>query len=411
MKILVLNSGSSSLKYQLIDAESEDVLAKGIAERIGVKGGGGKIKHEAATNGAVEVDVDMPDHDHAMDRVFGLLTDPQRGAIASVQDISAVGHRVVHGGERFVEPVIVTEEILAEIDKMSVLAPLHNPANLKGIQACMRLMPGVPQVAVFDTAFHSTMPDYAYTYALPYNYYTDYGVRRYGFHGTSHRYVAGQALKILAEQGISREASKVITCHLGNGCSMTAIVGGKVVDTSMGMTPAEGLVMGTRCGDVDPAILLYLAREQRATPDEIDELINKRSGLLGISGISSDMRDIENAAREGNRRAELALSIFCYRVKKYIGAYAAAMGGLDALVFTGGIGENSSEVRYRCCQGLEFLGIELDYDKNSSVRGLADIAVATSKVRVLVIPTNEERMIARETVEILKSKTAEIGTR
>ncbi|MDH7600922.1 MAG: acetate kinase [Armatimonadota bacterium] len=404
MKVLVLNSGSSSLKYQLIDSESEEVLAKGIAERIGVKGGGGKIKHETAKNGAVEVEVDMADHDQAMDRVFKLLTDPQHGAITSVQDISAVGHRVVHGGERFVEPTVVDDVILAEIDKMSVLAPLHNPANLKGIKACMRLMPGVPQVAVFDTAFHATMPDYAYIYALPYNYYTDYGVRRYGFHGTSHRYVAGQALKLLAERGVSRESSKLITCHLGNGCSMTAIVGGRVVDTSMGMTPAEGLVMGTRSGDIDPAVLLYLARELRATPDEIDDLINKRSGLLGISGISSDMRDIQKAAAEGNRRAELALSIFCYRVKKYIGAYAAAMGGLDAVVFTGGIGENSSEVRSRVCNGLEFLGIELDEKKNRSAQGLSEICAPTSRVRLFVIPTNEERMIARETVEVLQSQ-------
>lgn len=411
MKVLVLNSGSSSLKYQLIDSESEEVLAKGIAERIGVKGGGGKIKHETAKNGKVEVDVDMANHDQAMDRVFKLLTDPQRGAIANVNDISAVGHRVVHGGERFVEPVVINDEILAEIDKMSVLAPLHNPANLKGIKACIRLMPGVPQVAVFDTAFHATMPDYAYIYALPYNYYTDYGVRRYGFHGTSHRYVAGQALKLLEERGVARETSKLITCHLGNGCSMTAIVGGKVVDTSMGMTPAEGLVMGTRSGDIDPAVLLYLAREQQATPDEIDDLINKRSGLLGISGISSDMRDIEKAAAEGNRRAELALSIFCYRVKKYIGAYTAAMGGLDAVVFTGGIGENSSEVRSRVCKGLQFLGIQLDEEKNKSARGLAEICSPGSRVRIFVIPTNEERMIARETVEVLQSHKTGAGVR
>lgn len=411
MKVLVLNSGSSSLKYQLIDSESEEVIARGIAERIGVKGGGGKIKHESAAGGKVELDVEMPDHDCAMDHVFKLLTDPSQGAIGNVSEIAAVGHRVVHGGERFVEPVVVTDEILEEIDKMSVLAPLHNPANIKGIRACMRLMPGVPQVAVFDTAFHATMPDYAYIYALPYNYYTDFGVRRYGFHGTSHKYVSGQALKFLEERGLPRESVKLVTCHLGNGCSMTAIVGGRVVDTSMGMTPAEGLVMGTRSGDIDPAVLLYLAREQNATPDEIDDLINKRSGLLGISGISSDMRDIERAAAQGNKRAELALSIFCYRARKYIGAYAAAMGGLDAIVFTGGIGENSAVVRRRICEGLEFLGVRLDDEKNSSARGFAQISVPESRVWVLVVPTNEERMIARETVKILQSRAAEVSTR
>ncbi|MGQ9454745.1 MAG: acetate/propionate family kinase [Armatimonadota bacterium] len=411
MKILVLNSGSSSLKYQLIDSESEEVIAKGIAERIGVKGGGGKIKHESAAGGRIELDVEMPDHDRAMDHVFKLLTDPAQGAIGNVSEIAAVGHRVVHGGERFVEPVVVTDEILEEIDKMSVLAPLHNPANIKGIRACMRLMPGVPQVAVFDTAFHATMPDYAYIYALPYNYYTDSGVRRYGFHGTSHKYVSGQALKFLEERGLPRESVKLITCHLGNGCSMTAIVGGRVVDTSMGMTPAEGLVMGTRSGDIDPAVLLYLAREQNATPYEIDDLINKRSGLLGISGISSDMRDIERAAAQGNNRAELALNIFCYRARKYIGAYAAAMGGLDAIVFTGGIGENSAGVRRRICDGLEFLGVRLDNERNSSARSFAQISVPESRVWVLVVPTNEERMIARETVKILQSQAAEVSTR
>ena len=344
MVILVINCGSSSLKYQLIDSETEEVLAKGLAERVGVVGGGGKITHETSKNGKVVVDFEMPDHAAAINNVFELLTDPRHGAISSIADISAVGHRVVHGGERFVQPTILNEEIVDEIDKMSVLAPLHNPPNLKGIRACMRVMPTLPQVAVFDTAFHATMPDYAYTYALPYKYYTDYGVRRYGFHGTSHQYVCRQAQKMLQAAGADPAATKMITIHLGNGCSMAAIVGGKVVDTSMGMTPAEGLVMGTRSGDLDPAILLYLARELRATPDEIDDLINKKSGLLGITG-SSDMRDVESSAISGDKQAQLALSIFCYRIKKYIGAYAAAMGGLDAIVFTGGIGENSIEVR------------------------------------------------------------------
>lgn len=401
MKILVLNSGSSSLKYQLIDSETEDVLAKGIAERIGVVGGGGKITHETAYNGKVEITVEMPDHDSAVDHVFALLTEPEHGAIGSMSEISAVGHRVVHGGERFVQSTIVNEAILEEIDKLSQLAPLHNPPNLKGIRACMRLMPGVPQVAVFDTAFHATIPDHAYTYALPYKYYTDYGVRRYGFHGTSHRFVAGKAQKMLAEAGFDTSQTRIITCHLGNGCSMTAVVGGKAIDTSMGMTPAEGLVMGTRSGDLDPAILLYLAKELGASPDDIDDLINKKSGLLGLSGVSSDMRDVEDAAEEGNKRAELALAVFCYRIKKYIGAYAAAMGGLDAVVFTGGIGENSICVRARVCQGMEFLGMELDAGKNAGLKGPADISKPSGKVRILLVPTNEERMIARDTAEVV----------
>lgn len=404
MKILVLNSGSSSLKYQLIDSETEEVLAKGLAERIGVVGGGGKIKHETATNGCVEVDVDMADHDHAMDEVFALLTDPNRGAISNVKEISAVGHRVVHGGEKFVQPTLIDGETIEEIEKMSALAPLHNPPNLKGIRACMRLMPGVRQVAVFDTAFHATMPDYAYTYALPYKYYTDYGVRRYGFHGTSHKYVTRQAQRMLEAAGLDPAATKIVTCHLGNGCSMTAVVGGKVVDTSMGMTPAEGLVMGTRSGDVDPAILLYLARELGASPDDIDDLINKKSGLLGVSGITSDMRDVVAAASEGNKRAELAIAIFCYRIKKYIGAYAAAMGGLDAIVLTGGIGENCVGVRARICKNLEFLGLELDHEKNETLAGPADISKPSGRARILLVPTNEERMIARETAQVVEAE-------
>lgn len=400
MKILVLNSGSSSLKYQLIDSETEEVLAKGLAERIGVAGGGGKIKHESA-GGKTEVDVEMADHDQAMDHVFELLTDPQCGAVASVDEISAVGHRVVHGGEKFVQPTLVDDAVLAEIDKLSQLAPLHNPANLKGIRACMRRMPNVPQVAVFDTAFHATIPDYAYTYALPYKYYTDYGVRRYGFHGTSHKYVTRQAQRMLKEMGLDTESTRIITCHLGNGCSMAAVVGGKVIDTSMGMTPAEGLVMGTRGGDIDPAILVYLAKELHANADEIDDIINKKSGLLGVTGVSSDMRDVEQAAADGNQRAELALAIFCYRIRKYIGAYAAAMGGLDAIVFTGGIGENSPVVRGRVCKGLDFLGLVLDKEKNETLRGPADISKPSGSARILLVPTNEERMIARETAELV----------
>ncbi|MCX6345836.1 MAG: acetate kinase [Armatimonadetes bacterium] len=402
MKILVLNSGSSSLKYQLIDSDTEQVLAKGIAERIGIADGG-KIKHEAASKGKVEVEVDMPNHQNALDYIFALLTDPANGAIRSIEEISAVGHRVVHGGEKFADSIRVDEETINEIDKISSLAPLHNPSNLKGIRACMRLMPGVPQVAVFDTAFHATMPNYAYIYALPYKYYTHYGVRRYGFHGTSHRFVTRQAQKMLQEMGFDPDATKIITCHLGNGCSMAAVKGGKVVDTSMGMTPAEGLVMGTRAGDLDPAILIHLSRELGASIDDIDNIINKKSGLLGITGVSSDMRDVENAAAEGNQRADLALSIFCYRIKKYIGAYAAAMGGLDAIIFTGGIGENSRAVRQRVCRDMEFLGIELDEEKNDTLRGKADISKPSGKVKILLVPTNEELMIARETSHVVEA--------
>lgn len=400
MKILVLNSGSSSLKYQLFDSETEEVIAKGIAERIGVVGGGGKVKHECSGS-KKEVDVEMADHDQAMEHVFELLTDPACGAIASVDEISAVGHRVVHGGEKFVDPTLVDAAVIEEIEKLSQLAPLHNPPNLKGIRACIRKMPKVPQVAVFDTAFHATIPDYAYTYALPYAYYEKYGVRRYGFHGTSHKYVTRQAQKMLKEAGLDPASTKIVTCHLGNGCSMAAVAGGKVVDTTMGMTPAEGLVMGTRGGDVDPAILVFLAKELHAKADEIDDIINKKSGLLGVTGISSDMRDVQTAAKDGNKRAELAIRIFCYRIRKYIGAYSAAMGGLDAIVLTGGIGENDRDIRRRVCENMGYLGIELDEDKNASLKGPADISKQGSRVRILLVPTNEELMIARETAEVV----------
>ena len=407
MKILVLNSGSSSLKYQLIDAHTEEVVAKGLAECVGLSQRCGRIIQESKLAGKIVFDTEMNDHDEAMDRVFALLTDPEKGVVKSVDEISAVGHRVVHGGEKFVQPTLITDDVLAEVEKMSQLAPLHNPPNLAGIKACMRLMPGVPQVAVFDTAFHSTIPDYAYMYALPYDYYTTYGVRRYGFHGTSHQYVAGIALEMLSKEGVAPESSRVITCHLGNGCSMTAIHGGRVVDTSMGLTPAEGLVMGTRSGDLDPAILVYLTRRLGAPADEIDQIINKESGLLGISGLSSDMRDIEDAAAKGHARAELALAVFCYRIRKYVGAYAAAMGGLDAIVFTAGIGENSPVVRERVCRELGFLGVELDATKNETERGRAiNLATPASRVRVLLVPTNEERMIARETTRVIAGSAA-----
>jgi acetate kinase len=402
VKILVLNSGSSSLKYQLIDGETEEVLAKGIAECVGVAQRQGRIIQETKRDGKVVLDAEMDCHDEAVGRVFALLIDPEKGVLKSIDEIDAIGHRVVHGGEKFVQPTLITADVVAEIEKVSQLAPLHNPPNLDGIRACLRLMPGTPQVAVFDTAFHATIPDYAYIYALPYDYYTAFGVRRYGFHGTSHQYVAGIALGMLAKEGIARETSRIVTCHLGNGCSMAAIAGGRVVDTSMGLTPAEGLVMGTRSGDLDPAILVYLARRLDASVSDIDRIINKESGLQGISGLSSDMRDIEEAAAKGHLRAELALEVFCYRIRKYVGAYAAAMGGLDAIVFTAGIGENSPVVRERACSDLEFLGVKLDKAKNARERGRAvNLATRASRVRVLLIPTNEERMIARETLRVI----------
>ncbi len=399
MKILVLNSGSSSLKYQLFESETEEVIAKGMLERIGLDMG--KLKCESGKCGKTVIEIEIPDHDVAMDLVFKMLTDPEKGAIASISEISAVGHRVVHGGEKFSKSVLIDDANLAEIDKVSQLAPLHNPPNIMGIRACRRLMPGVPQVAVFDTAFHSTIPPHAYIYALPYNLYTDFGIRRYGFHGTSHRYVSGRASKIMADRGVDPAKLKLITCHLGNGCSITAIVGGKVIDTSMGLTPAEGLVMGTRSGDLDPAILMYVQRQLGMSADQVDNLINKQSGLLGITGKSSDMRDLEDLQAKGDERANLAIEIFCYRVRKYIGAYAAAMNGLDALVFTGGIGENGPIMRRLSTTGLGFMGLNIDPEKNEAARGESDISTEDSPARVMVIPTNEERMIARETAEIV----------
>ncbi|MBP5717839.1 MAG: acetate kinase, partial [Abditibacteriota bacterium] len=379
--------------------ESEQVIAKGLCERIGMDMG--KIKFETQAHGKGELDIAMPDHDAAISDVFNLLTDSEKGAISDVSEISAVGHRVVHGGEKFADSVVVDEKIADEIDELSDLAPLHNPANVMGIRSCMKLMPGVPQVAVFDTAFHATMPAYAYTYALPYEYYKKFGVRRYGFHGTSHRFVTGKALDMLKDAGVDPASSKIVTCHLGNGCSMAAVAGGKVVDTSMGLTPLEGMVMGTRCGDMDPAIIMFLEKKLGVGTKEIDTIMNKKSGLLGISEVSSDMRDVEGAAAEGNAQAQLALDVFVYRIKKYLGAYAAAMGGLDAIVFTGGIGENDKNARAAICKGMGFLGIDLDEDKNKSMRGPADISKDGSGVRILLVPTNEELMIARETAALV----------
>lgn len=402
MIVLVLNSGSSSLKFQLIDLENDEVLAKGLAERIAAPTAGGAcLSYESKGKPEQNISTDMPDHDVAMRLVFKALTDPATGAIESIDEITAVGHRVVHGGEKFSKPTLITEATLAEIDECSDLAPLHNPPNLAGVRACMRTMPDVPQVAVFDTAFFAPMPKRAYMYALPYNLYEDYGVRRYGFHGTSHRYVTARARKLLRQTGMDVTAIRMVSCHLGNGCSAAAVIGDKPIDTSLGMTPAEGLVMGTRGGDVDPAILLFLMRKAGLSVDQMDDLINKKSGLLGVSGTSSDMRDIEAKAASGDQRAALAFDLFCYRVRKYIGAYSAAMGGLDAIIFTGGIGQNGPEVREAICTDLGFLGAEIDPAKNAKFRGEGDISRDGKHVRIMVIPTDEERMIARETAEVV----------
>ena len=402
MIILVVNAGSSSLKYQLIDMSNEQVLARGLAERIGQKGS--SLTHQSTDKERVKVKTEIPDHQAAMRLAFQAMTDPETGAIEDVSEITAIGHRVVHGGESFSDSVVITQEVLDTIARLSELAPLHNPPNLMGIQAAMKIMPEAPQIAVFDTAFHQTIPKHAYVYALPYELYKEHGIRRYGFHGTSHKYVASRARRILEERGIPRENQRIVTCHLGNGVSFTAVKGGKSVDTSMGLTPVEGLVMGTRCGDIDPAIIPYLEKNLGYNSDGIDDLINKKSGLLGISGVGNDMRDIEAKAAEGHERSELALEIFCYRAAKYIGAYAAAMGGLDAIVFTAGIGEHSPPIRERICASLAFMGVEIDKEKNAGCHSQCDISVSETGVRVLVIPTNEELSIARETVHVVSGE-------
>lgn len=395
MKILVINCGSSSLKYQLMDMEGEQILAKGLVERIGLEGS--LLTHR--TNGTkTEIKKDIPNHKVAIQLVIDALLDPEHGALKNLGEITAVGHRVVHGGEKFARSVVIDEQVMAALRECSELAPLHNPANIIGIEACQALLPGVPQVAVFDTAFHQTMPKQAYIYGLPYEFYEKYGIRRYGFHGTSHKYVARRAARLL---GRPLAELKLVTCHLGNGSSITAVKGGVSVDTSLGFGTISGTIMGTRCGDIDPAVIPFLMEKENLTPGEMNDILYKKSGLLGLSGVSSDARDIEAAAAAGNERAQLALEVLAYLTRKYIGAYAAAMGGLDAIVFTAGIGENSELIRRMICTGLEFLGAELDEEKNR-VRGKeADVATSASKVRILVIPTNEELMIAQETAELL----------
>ncbi len=396
MKVLVINCGSSSLKYQFMDMETEGVIAKGLVERIGIAGS--ILKHQPANGEKVDIEKPMPTHKEALQYVMDALIDKDYGVIKNMSEINAVGHRVVHAGEMFASSVVINEEVMKALRGCIDLAPLHNPPNILGIEACKELIPGVPMVAVFDTAFHQTMPKRSYIYAIPYELYDKYKIRRYGFHGTSHRYVSERAAELL---GKSLEDIKLITCHLGNGASVAAIEKGKSVDTSMGFTPLEGLVMGTRSGDMDPAIVKYLMDKEGLDAAGVDNLLNKKSGVLGISGVSSDFRDIEQAAEKGNLRAKLALEIFSYRVKKYIGAYAAAMGGVDAIIFTAGLGENSAMMREEVCQGLEFLGVNIDKSKNN-VRGKeTDISTADSKVKVLLIPTNEELVIARDTKELI----------
>ena len=398
MNILVINAGSSSLKYQLLNPETQEVLAKGLCERIGIDG---KFTYKPTGKEAVkEADVAMPTHSEAIQAVLNALVDPANGVIASMDEIGAVGHRVVHGGEKFASSVLITDEVMAAIEECNPLAPLHNPANIIGIKACQALMPNTPMVAVFDTAFHQTMPPVAYTYALPYEYYEQDKVRRYGFLGTSHKYVSQRAAAML---GKPIEELKLISCHLGNGSSVTAIDGGKSVDTSMGFTPLAGLPMGTRCGDIDAGILEYLMNKHGYNIDEMLSILNKKSGVLGISGVSSDFRDLEAAALQGNQRAQLALDSFDYNVKKLIGAYAAAMGGVDAIIFTAGVGENGPDTRANVVSGLEYMGVKLDAEKNNTRGKEVDVATDDSKVRVLVIPTNEELMIAMDTAAIVKA--------
>ncbi|KPU28254.1 acetate kinase [Caloranaerobacter sp. TR13] len=392
MKILVINCGSSSLKYQLIDMTNEEVLAKGLAERIGIDGS--RVKHRTIGKEEVIIEKPMSNHKIALEIVLNALTNSEHGAIKSMEEISAVGHRVVHGGEKFSGSVVIDDEVLKVLRECADLAPLHNPPNIMGIEACQELMPNTPMVGVFDTAFHQTMPKSSYIYPLPYELYEKYGIRKYGFHGTSHKYVSNRAAEIL---GKDIKELNIITCHLGNGASLAAVKKGKSIDTSMGFTPLEGLAMGTRCGDIDPAIVTFLMEKENMSTSEVNNLLNKKSGVLGISGVSSDFRDIEEAAAKGNERAQLALDKFTSRVKKYVGAYAAIMGGVDVIVFTAGLGENSPETREAVCEGLEFMGVEIDKEKNK-VRGKETIiSTENSKVKVLVVPTNEELMIARET--------------
>lgn len=395
MKVLVINCGSSSLKYQLIDSESEQALAVGICERIGIDG---RLCHTPAGGEKVTIEASMETHEGAIKMVLAALTDKNYGVIKSLDEIGAVGHRVVHGGEKFASSVIITDEVLAAVEECNDLAPLHNPANLIGINACKSIMPETPMVAVFDTAFHQTMPPKAYLYGLPYEYYEKYKIRRYGFHGTSHSFVAKKAAQIT---GLDINNSKIIVCHLGNGASVTAVLNGKSIDTSMGFTPLEGLIMGTRSGSIDPAIIEFISHKENKTIEEVMDVLNKKSGVLGMSGVSSDFRDLEIATAAGNERARLATEVFIYRVARYIGSYVAAMNGVDVIAFTAGLGENDKIVRAGVVSYLGFLGVKLDEVNNNTRSKQVMVSTEDSKVKVWVVPTNEELAIARETVALL----------
>ncbi len=392
MKILVINAGSSSLKYQLIDMTDESVIAKGLCERIGIDGS--MLTHKYGEDGKFELVTPMKDHKDAMAAVLDALQDADHGVIKSIDEIGAVGHRVLHGGMEFTASCIIDDKCIEAIKKCIPLGPLHNPANLQGIQACQAVMPNTPMVAVFDTAFHQTMPAKAYMYGIPTEYYEKYQIRRYGFHGTSHRFVSGRAAELLGK------GKKIVVCHLGKGSSLSAVVDGKCVDTSMGLTPLEGVLMGTRSGDLDPAVVECIANNENMTATQVLNMLNKKSGFLGLSGVSSDMRDVWAAAKSGNEQAKLALDHWAYRISKYIGAYAAAMGGLDAVIFTAGIGENDYVARAMVCEPLKFMGIEIDPAKNDNKRDEGVISADSSKVTVMVIPTNEELAIAKDTLEL-----------
>ena len=398
MNVLVINCGSSSLKFQLINAETENVLAKGLCERIGIDG---RLTYQPAGGEKEKSDLAMPTHTEAIQFVIDALTNEKTGVVKSLDEIGAVGHRLVHGGEKFASSVVITDEVKKAVEECNDLAPLHNPANLIGVAACEKLMPGTPMVAVFDTAFHQTMPEKAYMYGLPYEYYEKYKVRRYGFHGTSHSFVSKRAAEVM---GKSYDEVKTIVCHLGNGSSVSAVMNGKCVDTSMGLTPLEGLVMGTRSGDIDPAIMEFIAKKENLDIDGVMEVLNKKSGVFGISGgLSSDFRDLTDAMNAGDKKAKIAMDVFSYRVAKYIGSYAAAMNGVDDIVFTAGIGENDDYVREEVCKYLGYLGVDFDSEVNKGLRGKeAELTKEGSKVKVFVIPTNEELAIARETLALVK---------
>ena len=396
MNVLVINCGSSSLKYQLIDSETEAVLAKGLCERIGIDG---RLVYQKAGNDKEITEASMPTHKEAIQMVLEALTNEKTGAIKSLDEVNAIGHRIVHGGEKFASSAIITDEMIKTVEECNDLAPLHNPANLIGIRVCSELMPNVPQVGVFDTAFHQTMPAKAYLYGLPIEYYKNYKVRRYGFHGTSHSFVSKRAVEFL---GLDKDNSKVIVCHLGNGSSISAVQNGKCVDTTMGLTPLEGVVMGTRSGSIDPAIVEYIAKKENLDLAGVMNVLNKKSGLQGMSGVSSDMRDLRAAAAEGNEDAKNAIEVLCYGIAKYVGGYVAAMNGVDAIVFTAGIGENVGMIREKVCSYLGFLGVTIDAKANEAMGEEVVISGADSKVKVAVIPTNEELAICRDTVALVK---------